>query len=180
MTNWTNLQSVFPDDGETDGMVEIQKKIGLPMVMHNRQWSPKSDYIKNLKFEWYVSAKAAVPKDPEAFFRWFFQQQKGWGLTMYEQDWMCTEYDGVGALQTNITMGDLWLYGMAAGAEKSGRSVQYCMPYPNQVLSAAAYPAVTNARATGDYFHADHQWAVGATSLFYWAIFYTIDCIHKF
>ena len=48
--------------------------------------------------------------------------------------------------------------------------LQYCMPYANQVLSAAAYPAVTNARATGDYFHAKDQWAVGGTSLFYWAI----------
>ena len=87
-----------------------------------------------------------------AFFAWFFQQQDGWGLSMYEQDWMCTEYDGVDALQSNITMGDLWLKGMAAGAQASGRTVQYCMPYPNQVLSAAAYSAVTNARATGDYF----------------------------
>ena len=44
------------------------------------------------------------------------------------------------------------------------------MPLPSEVLSAAAYPAVTNARATGDYFHANDQWAVGSTSLFYWAI----------
>ena len=54
-------------------------------------------------------------------------------------------------------MGDVWLAGMAEGAATSKRTVQYCMPYPNQVLSAAAYPAVTNARATGDYFHADNQ-----------------------
>ena len=38
-------------------------------------------------------------QDPVSFFKWFFTQQKGWGLTMYEQDWMCTEYDGVDALQ---------------------------------------------------------------------------------
>jgi len=29
---------------------------------------------------------------------------------------------------------------------------------------------VTNARATGDYFHADHQWAIGQTALFYDAL----------
>merc|ERR1719231_332268 len=44
------------------------------------------------------------------------------------------------------------------------------MPYPNDLLSASAYSAVTNARATGDYFHSPNQWAVGGTSLFYWAI----------
>ena len=38
-------------------------------------------------------------QDPISFFKWFFTQQQGWGLTMYEQDWMCTEYDGVDALQ---------------------------------------------------------------------------------
>ena len=54
-------------------------------------------------------------------------------------------------------MADLWLAGMAEGAAASKRTVQYCMPYPNQILSAAAYPAVTNARATGDYFHGDNQ-----------------------
>jgi len=62
---------------------------------------------------------------------------------------MCTEYDGVAHLQTNISMGDLWLLGMATGAARSNRSVQYCMPYPNDLLSAASYSAVTNARATG-------------------------------
>jgi hypothetical protein len=65
---------------------------------------------------------------------------------MHEQDWMCTEYDNVKHLQTNISMGDLWLEGMAVGAASSNRSVQYCMPYANQVLSAAAYPAVTTGR----------------------------------
>ncbi len=164
VTNWTADPSVFPS-----GMAYIQSKIGLPTIMHNRQWSTKSDYIKNEPFEWYTD-KYAVPKDPDAFFAWFFKQQQGWGLSMYEQDWMCTEYDGVNVLRENITMGDLWLKGMADGAAGSGRTVQYCMPYPNQVLSAAWLPAVTNARATGDYFHAGDQWAVGATSLFYWAI----------
>lgn len=58
------------------------------------------------------------------------------------------------------------------------------MPYPYDVLSAASYPAVTNARATGvvpslfaleavalplpyptadDYIDRDTQWAIGAT-----------------
>merc|ERR1719210_1675134 len=67
-------------------------------------------------------------------------------------------------------MGDAWLYGMAEGAARSNRTVQYCMPYPHDILSASAYPAVTNARATGDYFHSKDQWAVGNTALFYWAL----------
>ena len=46
---------------------------------------------------------------------------------------------------------------MASGAAASGRTVQYCMPYPNDVLAASSHAAVTNARATGDYFHALEQ-----------------------
>merc|ERR1719277_2334781 len=153
-------------------MAHIQSLLKMPMVMHNRVWSPHSDYIHNLSFEWYISSSAAIPKDPFAFFKWFFAQQDGWGLEMYEQDWMCTQYDHTDALQTNITMGDLWLAGMAAGAASSNRTVQYCMPYAYDLLSGAAHAAVTNARATEDYFH-DHktsQWAVGSTALFYWAL----------
>merc|ERR1712072_480658 len=152
-------------------MKYIQEKLGLPMVMHNRQWSTKSDYVKHwTDIEWYSSSKAAVPKDPVKFFDRFFTQQEGWGLAMYEQDWMDLEYNQVEALHTNISMGDLWLYGMAEGAARSNRTVQYCMPTPYEVLSASYLPAVTNARATGDYFHSNNQWAVGQTSLFYRAL----------
>ena len=40
--------------------------------------------------------------------------------------WLCsgTEYDDVEALQTNISLGDLWLLGMAKGAQASGRTVR--------------------------------------------------------
>lgn len=165
VTNWTAMPSVFPK-----GMAQIQSQLRVPTVMHNRQWSPHSDYIANLPFKWHKSPETAIPEDPPAFFEWFFKQQEGWGLAMYEQDWMCTEYNQTEALQTNISLADLWLYGMAAGAEGSGRTVQYCMPYAHDILSASAYPAVTNARATNDYFHAEHQWAIGATSIFYWAL----------
>jgi len=166
VTNWTSLDSVFPS-----GMANIQDLLGLPTIMHNRQWSPKSDYIKQwTDIEWYISKKCAVPMDPVKFFDRFFTQQEGWGLSMYEQDWMVEEYECVAALQSNITMGDLWLKGMAEGAARSGRTVQYCMPSPSEVLSASALPAVTNARATNDYKVSKNQWAIGQTALFYWAL----------
>merc|ERR1719272_2067746 len=84
MTSWTALDSVFPS-----GMEHIQDLLGLPTIMHNRQWSPKSDYIKQwTDIEWYISSKCAVPMDPVKFFDRFFSQQENWGLSMYEQDWM--------------------------------------------------------------------------------------------
>ena len=79
--------------------------------------------------------------------------QEGWGLTMYEQDWMCKEYDGTRALQADIALADRWLEGMARGAARANLAVQYCMPYALDVISGAAHAAVTNIRATDDYFH---------------------------
>lgn len=73
VTNWTAMPSVFPS-----GMAAIQAALKLPTVMHNRQWSPKSDYIKDstLPFKWLSGPDWAVPSDPAAFFTWFFQQQQ--------------------------------------------------------------------------------------------------------
>lgn len=170
--NWTADKEIFPS-----GMESINRALGgLPMVMHNRQWSVVSAYINesSANVEWATTGNApdgcAAPKDPHAFFEWFFRQQEGWGLAMYEQDWMNKEYDCADALRTNISLADDWLAGMAAGVQASARTQQYCMPYAPDILSAAAFPAVTNARASDDYFHGAvgrENWKIGATSLLY-------------
>ena len=143
------------------------------MIMHNRQWSTQSDYIKHLpQYKWHTSKCCAVPEDPPSFFEYFFEQQKGWGLATYEQDWMDKEYYGVDALQENLTLADEWLYGMAYGAGKANITIQYCMPLAHQVLASSAHQEVTNIRATGDYFHTTgyHNWAIGSTGMMIYAL----------
>ena len=122
MINWTAMTGPNSDGNVVfpSGMAGIQKKLAantsgsltpgvMPTGMHNRQWSDKSDYVHNwTDIAWYKD-KYAIPEDPEKFFARFFTQQEDWGLTMYEQDWMCTEYDGVVHLQSNISLGDMWL-----------------------------------------------------------------------
>jgi hypothetical protein len=83
--NWTALPEIFPS-----GVSGFQEKLGgMPLIMHNRQFSNHSDYILNwTDIEWYKGPMYAMPHDPEKFFRRFFTQQVGWGLAMYEQDWM--------------------------------------------------------------------------------------------
>ena len=70
------MPSVFPH-----GMTFIQEKLGVPTVMHNRQWSSKSDYIKNEHFEWYESKCCAIPKEQKVdmttiFLRDAYQQRR--------------------------------------------------------------------------------------------------------
>lgn len=98
VTNWTADPSIFPS-----GMANInevrkgaptfpplflasltrhssQLLDDMPTIMHNRQWSASSDYVKNWEFEWFIDdeTQIAIPKDPAAFFTRFFQEQKGW------------------------------------------------------------------------------------------------------
>ena len=48
VTNWTADPAIFPS-----GMAAIDEALGgMPMIMHNRQWSPISDYVHNLSFTW--------------------------------------------------------------------------------------------------------------------------------
>merc|ERR1719188_1317525 len=99
--------------------------------MHSRHWSARNLYAKHWKeIEWYTSDQVALPKDPAAFFARLFEQLPGWGLSMYEQDWMTRQYNGTDALKTNISLGQLWLHGMASGAAATNRTVLYCMSLP--------------------------------------------------
>ena len=58
------------------------------------------------------------------FWSFFFTQQHGYGLAVYEQDFMYSQYDNVEALQTNATFADDWLGSMARHAAKAGHRMQ--------------------------------------------------------
>ena len=40
---------------------------------------------------------------------------------------------------------------MGQAAEHQGQTIQYCMSHPRHIMQALEVPAVTNARASGDY-----------------------------
>ena len=54
VTNWTALPEVFPH-----GMAHIQSLLRMPMIMHNRQWSKHSDYLRHLRSSSGTSPSAA-------------------------------------------------------------------------------------------------------------------------
>ena len=58
------------------------------------------------------------------FWSFFFTQQHGYGLAVYEQDFMYSQYDNVEELQTNATFADDWLGSMARHAAKAGHRMQ--------------------------------------------------------
>ena len=76
-------------------------------------------------------------------------------------------------LNFNATAGRTWLLQMGTAAAQNDLTIQYCMSHCRQIMQSVEIPAVTNARASGDY-HAGHtgdQWQpIGTTGMFAWAL----------
>merc|ERR1712232_264503 len=108
--HWVADDFVFPD-----GVPGLQKKVGLPFVMHNRWYDPRVSWyeIHGIGGKWTTGAvdgkhQCAIALDQDAFWSYFFTEQKGFGLVTYEQDFMFTQYDGITEMQENATLADNW------------------------------------------------------------------------
>ena len=66
-----------------------------------------------------------------------------WGLFMYEQDWLDTEYDNVLHLNTNASAGRTWLMQMGTGAARNDLTIQYCMSHCRHIMQSVEIPQVT-------------------------------------
>lgn len=60
---------------------------------------------------------------------------------------------------------------MATAAAANGVSIQYCMSHSRHILASVELPAVTQARASGDYHPGNTQWEpLGVSGLFAYAL----------
>jgi hypothetical protein len=91
--------------------------------------------------------------------------QAGFGLRVYEQDFLWTQYEIVPELRTNATFADDWLEAMADAAEAHNLTIQYCMPYPRDYIASTRHRAVTTIRATDDYKPNNRNWRIARQSL---------------
>lgn len=167
MLNWTAMTSVFPHN-----LTWLNQQTGWPVQGHNRFWSPNTNYAKQNggPWEFIVEEKYALPIDAD-FWDWLLRESAEWGLVVYEQDWLDTEYDNLRALTTNVTLARQWLMQMGRAAEKNGLSIQYCMSHVRHILQSVEIPAVTQARASGDYSeNASDQWNLGTSSILAYAV----------
>lgn len=82
------------------------------------------------------------------------------------QDWLDTVVNELPSMTTNVTLGRMWLQQMANALDKQGMTQQYCMSMVRHILQSVELPAVTQARASGDY-HSDltDQWKLGDSSI---------------
>jgi hypothetical protein len=168
--NWTSMPSIFPD-----GLSHIYEETGWLVQGHNRYWSMNTDYAKQNGGDWNFIidpiSEYALPYDQD-FWNYLMQSSRKWGLTTYEQDWLDDEFDNFLPLTTSATLGRTWLIQMGNAAASNGISIQYCMSHCRHMLASVEVPAVTQARASGDYQQSRvDQWSqLGTTSLFSYAL----------
>jgi hypothetical protein len=132
--------TVFPE-----GLAAFQKRIGLPLITHNRWIDPESPYHKHYD----ISGIAAV--DPK-FWKEIMGYTSSANVVTYEQDWLNVIYKYSPALGTTLTAGDAFTDGMARAAQEKGMSLQYCMALPRHFLQGARYGNLTTIRTSGDRF----------------------------
>jgi len=132
--------TVFPG-----GLAAFQKKVGLPLITHNRWIDPQSPYHQHYD----ISGVAAV--DPK-FWKEIMGYTSSADVVTYEQDWLNVIYKYSPALGTTLTAGDAFTDGMARAAQAKGMSLQYCMALPRHFLQGARYGNLTTIRTSGDRF----------------------------
>ena len=161
---WEPRADVFPS-----GMTPW---VGRPLVLHNRMFSPHSAYhAMGYEFINEPGASLALPVDKK-MFTYIMAKAVRWGMIMYEQDWLSYTFTNLNATQRNFTAAARWLDALGGAAADLNVTVQFCMALASMALHSTTLPAVTNARASGDYHPSSNlppayteNWQIGLTSL---------------
>jgi hypothetical protein len=158
--DWEATAATFPD-----GFVAFANRTeGWKFQMHNRHWSDDNVYAKENGggYDFLLDPQSS-PKDDKHSGMALPLEQELWDdlmsnktaggipLSVYEQDWLYNEWQGIGDLRASPTLARDWLVQMGTGATKSNVTVQYCMSLSRMVLQSIEIPAVTTFRASDDY-----------------------------
>jgi hypothetical protein len=133
-------KELFPE-----GLAAFQKKLGVPLVAHNRWIDDNSPYRKKYSMSGNVSI------DPNLWARWM-RYLRASGVRTYEQDWL----SGPATPERDLSSGDIFMDTMAESARRERISLQYCMPLPRHFLQGTRYSNLLTIRTSGDRFKKEH------------------------
>ena len=200
---WSPANGTFPPTPGGDphsGLQRLHNATGWVYTAHNRMWAGDTTYAKQNggDFDFTIAGGTSLPMTQD-FWMWLIGDSVKWGLQMYEQDWLYTEFVGVnGTLLRSATLGRQWLMQMDRGVHHYNLGLQLCMAWPRHVLQSLEMPSVTQGRGSPDYNvksdqgapqtgpgtdggHSGHQWRIGDNALFLDAIALrpTKDCFQS-
>ena len=78
----------------------------------------------------------ALPLE-QRFWDDLLRNASDWGMVVYEQDWLYTEFLGLNATRQSATGAKKWLTQMATAAARAGVTVQYCVELCGNQISGA-------------------------------------------
>jgi len=156
---WEAMPDLFPN-----GLEGFQKKLGLPLIAHNRWYDKDTEYKKEFKFVDGVGQRNPAFPVEDRFWDMIMDQAVKYGVKVYEQDWLATQWNMIPYLRENLDAGERWLTAMSKSAEKRGLTIQYCMANPGIFMQAVKYPNITQVRPSDDYL-------AGAPKQLYWIPF---------
>ena len=134
-------RDLFPD-----GLAAFQRRLGLPLITHNRWIDANSPYRRSYE----LSGNVAV--DPRLWTEWMHYASAA-GVGTYEQDWL----SGPATPSRDLISGERFMDLMAEAALQQGMTLQYCMPLPRHFLQGTHYSNLLTIRTSGDRFGKD-QW----------------------
>lgn len=175
VTNWIGRPDIFPQ-----GNAYLRNQTGWPIMGHNRYWAIDNIYATQNggQYDFVIEKSGEGPgfknfgwPTEQRFWDDLMYNSSQWGLFMYEQDWLDTEYDNVRHLNFNASAARTWLLQMGTAAARNDLTIQYCMSHCRHIMQSVEIPAVTNARASGDYHPGGDQWRpLGTTGIFAWSV----------
>jgi hypothetical protein len=134
-------RELFPE-----GLASFQRRLGVPLVTHNRWIDEQSPYRRAYTMSGNVST------DPRLWSHWMHFLRTS-DVRMYEQDWLA----GPAVPERDLYSGEAFMNAMSNAARKAGIVLQYCMPLPRHFLQGTHYSNLLTIRTSGDRFDQD-QW----------------------
>jgi hypothetical protein len=164
VSQWIARPDIFPN-----GMAYVANATQWDMVAHNRYWAPDTVYAQQNggNYSFAVEETMAVPIETR-FWKDLLESSRQWGMTVYEQDWLNVQMQGMNYLLQSVDTAQTWLVQMGQAAKANGVPMQWCMSYPRHILQSLQVDYVTQARVSNDYRPSlgRENWDIGVSSMF--------------
>jgi hypothetical protein len=156
---WDARPDVLPE-----GIPALRRALGdPPLAVHCRHFSSASPYFE--LFEAWRDGDRAHPTGGELYER-LLHQAAGWGVAVFEHDWLVECFLGVRGLRAAPGRARAWQEGVDRAAAEQGMTLQWCMASPADFFATLTLPRVTSIRTSGDY-----RYVIGPGSLWAWFLY---------
>jgi hypothetical protein len=150
---WMNQTTSLPNDALFPNWDGFRKALGdTKILLYKAFFTEHYDLFKTYKKTqspkgvWYPTGE-----DAYGFYGELFDAFLKLGMSAFETDFMSDHLMPTPGLRDHVEGLPLYHEGLTKAAAERNLPVQFCMPTVCQVLAAANFPAVTNARVSTDY-----------------------------